>query len=311
MKKSSEMKWSSLRVGLLLVAAIAVLFWSSLSGGGTSVFQAKKQFTCYFPGVSGLLKGSPVWLAGVEVGNVRSVELVSLGADKQVAVVCRIKSSIWWLMTKDTKVQLGTIGLLGDKYVDIHPGIEGGPPIEEGSIVPTQKAIDAEAMFRAGKDAMDRTGSLVGNIDDLAARINRGEGTLGHLAVEEELYHNLTQLTANLADLTVEIQKNQGRITNSIETMSNSVEDLSEKVTQNSGTLGRIINDPALYDNLAASTARLDSIMRKIDRAEGTLGLFVNDTSLYSEFSNLLVRMNSLISDIEKNPRKYFKFSVF
>lgn len=311
MKKSSEMKWSSLKVGLLLVAAIAMLFWSSLSGGGTSIFQSKKEFICYFSGVSGLLKGSPVWLAGVEVGNVRSVELVSLGVEKQVKVVCRVKSSTWWLMTEDTKVKLGTIGLLGDRYIDIVPGAEGGPPIGEGTVVPTQVAIDAEGMFRAGKEAMDRTGSLVGNIDDLLARINRGEGTLGHLAVEEELYNNLTRLTAHLASLTVELQKNQGRITNSIETMSNSVENLSEKVTQNSGTLGRIINDPALYDNLTASTARLDSIMQKIDRAEGTLGLFVNDTSLYSDFSNLLVRMNSLIADIEKNPRKYFKFSVF
>lgn len=311
MKKSSEIKWSSLKVGLLLVAAIAMLFWSSLSGGGTSVFQSKKEFRCYFPGVSGLLKGSPVWLAGVEVGNVKSVELVSLGARKQVKVVCRIKSSTWWLMTEDTRVQLGTIGLLGDKYIDIVPGTEGGPPIKAGGIVPSQEAINAEAMFKAGKEAMNRTGSLVGNIDDLLARINRGEGTLGRLAVEKELYDNLTRLTAHLTDLTVELQKNQGRITNSIETMSNSVEDLSEKVTQNSGTLGRIINDPALYDNLTASTARLDSIMQKIDRAEGTLGLIVNDTTLYSDFSDLLVRMTSLIEDIEKNPRKYFKFSVF
>ncbi|RKX20874.1 MAG: MCE family protein, partial [Candidatus Zixiibacteriota bacterium] len=59
------------------------------------------------------------------------------------------------------------------------------------------------------------------------------------------------------------------------------------------------------------TSVKLDSILYKINTAEGTLGLFVNDTTLYSEFTNLLGRVNNLITDIEKNPRKYFKFSVF
>ena len=86
---------------------------------------------------------------------------------------------------------------------------------------------------------------------------------------------------------------------------------ISEKVDQNTGTLGRIVNDPQLYDNLTATTARLDTIMLKLNNSSGSMGLLVNDTALYVEVTNLLSRLNNLVADIEKNPRKYLKFSVF
>jgi len=72
-----------------------------------------------------------------------------------------------------------------------------------------------------------------------------------------------------------------------------------------------LVNDPQLYDNLAASTAKLDTIMYKINMAEGSMGMLVNDTALYVEVTELMVRVNNLLSDIQDNPRKYFKFSVF
>jgi len=55
----------------------------------------------------------------------------------------------------------------------------------------------------------------------------------------------------------------------------------------------------------------LDSILTKIDRSQGSVGLLVNDTGLYVELTNLMARANTLITDIQKDPRKYFKFSVF
>ena len=75
--------------------------------------------------------------------------------------------------------------------------------------------------------------------------------------------------------------------------------------------MGKLITEPELYDNLNATSARLDSILTKIDMAEGNLGLLVNDTELYVELTNLMARANSLITDIQENPRDYFKFSVF
>lgn len=311
MKRTVGVKWGNLSVGIVLMLAIALALWASLSGGGTSIFERKEQFICYFKNVSGLVRGSPVWMSGVEVGNVRSVSFVNLDSLRQVKVVCRVKEAVWPMLTEDAEVMLGTIGLVGDKYVEIIPGTKGKPVINKMDVIPTRDAGDAMAMFKAGEEAIGEARSVVDDLDVLLARVNRGEGTLGQLAADDQLYHNLTKLARQLTGLTADLQKNQERIVSSLEKTSTSVERLSDQVNSNTGTIGRLVNDPQLYDNLSATSARLDTIMNKINAAEGSLGLFVSDTALYVEMTNLLARINNLVTDIEKNPRKYFKFSIF
>lgn len=310
MKKSVGVRWGNLKVGILLSLAIAALFWASFTGGGTSIFEPKNEFICYFNNVNGLVSGAPVWMSGVEIGNVKSVSFVNISPDQQVKLVCRAKESVWNMITDSARVSLGTIGFLGDKYVEVIPH-PGGEPIAEGAVIQTQQIPDASALFSSGKEAFENVGGLVDNLDTALTRINRGEGTLGMIATDKQLYQNLTRLLGNLTQLTADLQKNQERLIGSIERTSQTIDELGSQVTENRGTLGKIVNDPELYNNLAASTAKLDTIMLAIQNAEGSLGLLVNDTALYTEVVNLLVRSNNLMSDLEKNWRHHLKFSVF
>jgi phospholipid/cholesterol/gamma-HCH transport system substrate-binding protein len=291
--------------------AIAAAIWASLTGGGTSILQSKSEFICYFKNVSGLLRGSPIWMSGVEVGNVKSVSFVSLDSLRKVKVTCRIRSSVWGLITEGTGVQLGTIGILGDKYIEIVRGPDDTPVMLEGVVLPTLDVGSADRMFARGEEAMGQVGSLVGNLDDFMARINRAEGTLGKIATQDDLHDQVTELLAQLSQLTAELTISQARLTEAIERTSNNVASLTSKVENNSGTIGRLMSDPKLYDNLAATSARLDSVMQCIQASDGSLGLLVNDTALYVETVNLLQRVNALVTDIEENPGDYFKFSLF
>lgn len=310
MKKSVGVRWGNLKVGILLTIVIAGLFWASFTGGGTSIFEPKEEFVCFFGNVNGLVPGAPVWMAGVEIGNVKSVKFVNVSKDKQVQLVCRAKESVWHMITDESTVSLGTIGFLGDKYVELRPGL-GGNPITPGDTIPTEQAADASALFESGEAAFENVGGVVTNLDTTLTRMNRGEGTLGMIATDKALYTNLTRLLADLTDLTNDLQQNQERLISSIEKTSNTVAELSTQVTENRGTLGKIVNDPALYDNLAASTAKLDTIMAQIQNAEGSLGLLVNDTALYVEVVNLLARSNNLMADLEMNWRHHLKISIF
>ena len=187
MRKTIGIKWGNLKTGIIILIAIAILFWTSLSGGGTSIFSPKKEFTCYFASVTGLVQGSPVWMLGVDVGNVRSVKLVNLDSKRRVKVTCRVEEKVWDNITDQATVSLGTIGFLGDKYVEIIPGTSGKPAIKDMDILATYDVPGPDAMFGAGKEAFEKAGSLVGNIDDILARVNRGEGTLGQIATDEVL----------------------------------------------------------------------------------------------------------------------------
>ncbi len=311
MKRSIGVKWGKLKVGILIMFAIFMMMWASLSGGGTSIFDSKDLFKCYFRNVNGLLRGSPVWMSGVEVGSVKSVEFVSLDSLRQVEVICRVKREAWHMITDNSQVALGTIGFLGDKYIEVFPGTAGRPVIEPNSVIENRDVGDAGSMFKAGEKAFSQTGSLIGNIDSVLIRMNRGEGTLGRLATDKELYEQMTRLLGELSTLTRGLQKNQERLTLSIEKIGGSMESLTGKVTESTGTFGKFVDDPALYNNLARTSARLDSVMGRVNSPHGNVGLLVNDSALYVETVNLLARINNLVTDIEKNPRKYFKFSVF
>ncbi len=311
MQRSIRVKWGRLWVGALLLFALTALMYTSITGGGTSIFDKKGSFVCYFGNVNGLVKGSPIWMSGLEVGNVSSLDFDIVDESRNVRVVCRVKRSIWPYLTQDARVVLGTIGFLGDKYIEIRPGVHGGDIIEDMGVIATQEIGNAPDMFKAGEEAANSAGAVVASLDTMLTRMNRGEGTLGRIASDEELYTQMTDLLASLTELSVGLQANQERLMVSLEKMSGSVASLADQVNQNESTVGRLMSDPALYDNLAGTTARLDSILTKIDVAEGNLGLLVNDTALYVEMTNLLARANNLITDIQDNPRDYFKFSVF
>lgn len=311
MKRSIHVKWGNLRVGILLMLALLALIWASFSGSGTSIFEPKARFTCYFRNVNGLLKGSPVWMSGVEVGNVFAVDFVNLDADRQVKVICRVKESIWPMLTDNASVQLGTIGFLGDKYVEVVPGTSDRPMIKEMDVVATRDVGEASAMFKEGEQAMGELRKLGANLDTVMSRLNRGEGTLGRMAKDTSLYVQITRLASSVSNLADRLSKNQERFVASLEKAADAMNEVGAQVGSNRGTIGKAFDDPALYNNLNATMARLDTITLKLNRGDGTVGLLVNDTALYTQTVDLLSRVNKLIADIQKNPTKYFKFSVF
>jgi phospholipid/cholesterol/gamma-HCH transport system substrate-binding protein len=311
MQRSIKLRWANLWVGLLLIFAVCVAMYASFTGGGISIFDRRIRFHCYFKNVEGLVTGSPVWMSGVEVGNVSTLDFDIVDSVRVVRVVCRVKQSIRGYLNKDTRVQLGTIGFLGDKYIEIIPGVTGAEPIKNGGEILAQHVGSAPAVFAAAERAVDRAGSLASDLDSVLARMRDGRGTLGKLSADDALYIHMTKLAANLSKLVADLQSNQERIIGSVEHMSNAVGDLAQKVNENQGTISKLITDPKLYDNLASVSARLDTIFTKVDTAAGTAGLLVNDTALYVQLTDLLARANNLITDIERNPRRYFKFSVF
>jgi phospholipid/cholesterol/gamma-HCH transport system substrate-binding protein len=311
MKRTIRIKWGELKVGLLITFAIVILIWASFSGGGTSVFDAKVPYMGYMTNVNGLVSGAPVWLAGIEVGNVKSVKFVNLDSLRQIEVKFKIIKSVTNMITTDAAMKLATIGFLGDKYIEIIPGTLTNPRLEPGSVIRTLPTGDLTAAISEGEKTMLSARKLTENLSDITDKMKVGEGTAGQFFTNDTLFHEMTRLITAMTGLVKELQQNQERITSSIERASKNLDDITSQINSQNGTVGKLISDPTLYDNLRSSTGRIDSILARIDRGDGTAGAFVRDDSLYQEVKNLIVRVENLVSDIEKNPRKYFKFSVF
>ncbi len=311
MIKSTKVKWGEIKVGVLITIALFVLLWASFSGSGTSIFDKKVRYIAYFDNVNGLVKGAPVWIAGVEVGNVTSIKFVNLDSAGQIELKLRVKESVTNMITIDASIKLGTIGMLGDKYVEIIPGTLGKPLIAEDGAIRTDATGNLAAIMSEGEELVTSSRKVMGNLCEITAGLKDGEGTIGQLLVNNQLHVELTGLIASMTILMDGLQKNQERITSAMENISTDLADVTSKANSNSGTIGKLLGDPKLYDNLNSSTGRIDSILSKINQGQGTAGAMVNDDELYQEIKNLVVRINNLVTDIEQNPHKYLKFSVF
>jgi phospholipid/cholesterol/gamma-HCH transport system substrate-binding protein len=77
------------------------------------------------------------------------------------------------------------------------------------------------------------------------------------------------------------------------------------------GSLGKLAKDSSLFVNLSRTTAKMDSLFSKVERGEGSLGLLSTDDKLYREAQQTLTEMKRLLADIQKNPKKYVKVSIF
>ena len=311
MERSGKIKFGNLWVGIIATFAMAALLYTSFQGGGTSIFDTKGELFAYFQNVNGLVKGAPVWLGGIEVGNVKTIEFVNLDENRRIKAVITVKHSVWEFMTADTKVQLGTIGLLGDKYVEILPGTKGLPLLEKGSEVPVLQQTGLDAMTAKAPGMVDSVDSLLTSMKEITTKIAAGKGTAGRIVTDSMLYRNLVDALDATTKLMTNIQKDQKEIMSRLAATMKNADKITSQIATGEGSAGKLIYDDKMYDNLASSTSHMDSILMKIDRGDGSAGALVNDQQLYEEVRDLVVRINSLIADIEKNPRKYFKFSVF
>jgi phospholipid/cholesterol/gamma-HCH transport system substrate-binding protein len=82
-------------------------------------------------------------------------------------------------------------------------------------------------------------------------------------------------------------------------------------INQSQGTMGLLIRDPRLYESLASTAESADTTMARVKEGKGSVGRATKDDQAYIEFTKTLNRLNILLEDIQKNPKKYFKFSVF
>src|SRR5438552_9652315 len=125
MKRSSIITWDQLRVGAVILVALAVMALAIYKvGQAASLFTKRYELVAYLPAANGLREGGSVTLAGQLVGTVRTIQFLPVDYDttRNLRVVLRIDRHLQAQVRQDSKATLRTMGLLGDKVLDITPG---------------------------------------------------------------------------------------------------------------------------------------------------------------------------------------------
>ena len=293
MPRTRSLAWSELRIGALTIAALvigAVLIFTLTGEKGFS--WQRYTLKSRFPNVAGLAKGSPVRVAGVEVGTVTEIEF----ADAQVDVTFDLKTTVRQRITDQSIASLGSVSLLGESAIDITPAT-AGTPIAEYGYVKSGRSKGSVA------DVSEQATAAIEQITQLLKDIHDGRGTVGKLITDEQLYADIRQFTASANAITDGLQKGRGTIgklltdpatANALESSIKNLDTLTKRLNAGEGSIGKLLNDNAFAESLTATTGNLRTLTERLNKGEGTAGKLITDTALYNRINDLTARLNDL-----------------
>ena len=347
MPRTRSLAWSELKIGVTTILAVAIASATIfMLTGGRGFFWQRYNLKTRFENVAGLKSGSPVRVAGVEVGTVTSVDDF---VGEQVDVSLEVNKSMRQRITTGSTAFLGSVSLLGESAVDITPSTKG-TPIPDWGYIPPGRAKGQIA------DVAEQAQQSVAEITKLVTDIRLGKGTVGKLMTDEQLYTDLQLFAASAGDLTRGIRDGRGTLgklandptaanalaaslmnvqrmtdqinagqgslgklvnddafANSLNKATASIQEITAKLNRGEGTAGKLMNDQALYNKLDAVTGRFDELLTKLNAGEGTAGQLLKDKQLYENMNGTVAELRTLLTAIQKDPKKYLnlKISIF
>ena len=300
MNKSRVLTWSELRVGLVVILSLAMLAFTILyiGSGGGSPWARRYEVRTIMTDVSGLKPGAPVRVGGVEVGTVKKVDLAGAG---MVEVTMRLDRRVKDRVTTESRATLGSVGLLGEKAVDISAANTGTPIEDEGYLPPT----GGDPIKGLLTDASETTAYL----KRILSRIDAGEGLLGKALRDEELYGRMVDVSERLQNAMSKLESERGplgrlmnddQMSRQLASSVKGIEGIVARVEAGKGPLGALSRDEQLVHDLKSASANLSEVLQKVERGEGTAGRLLNDDALFNKIDNVMNRFDALASRLEK-----------
>ncbi|MEE8360213.1 MAG: MlaD family protein [Candidatus Omnitrophota bacterium] len=188
---NSQEKNFELKVGLFVFIGIIMLFVIVFSIGKIYIFQPGYKIRVLFNFAGGLGEAAPVRLAGVAAGEVDRIKIFYDDdmMRTRVEVTAWIKKNV--SIEKDAVVRVNTLGMLGEKYMEIIPGTREAGFIEENGILIGEDPIMMDELAEDLKDLAD-------SAEVIMSRLDRGEGTIGKFLTEDAIYNNLEEFTYDI-----------------------------------------------------------------------------------------------------------------
>jgi phospholipid/cholesterol/gamma-HCH transport system substrate-binding protein len=318
----------SLMVGTFFIATLvalggAVLTLSSESG----LFVSYYKIHANFDDVQGLLPGAPVWMAGKEIGRIDEVAFTEFGSARPIHVAMRINRGIQTRVRSDSVATIGTIGVLGDSYIEIRPGSPEGSVLLDGEKINAVSPTNIYAALAQGTEALanvselarnlnlvvsdvreegvvSKAASAVSAVSNIILEVENGNGMLHGLVYDGgdgDGVGSIERSIASIESILNEVESGNGMLnsliyaedTTGVADIQESLDSLSDillEVKNGDGLLHALIYDEEsgrLSDEAVAAVSRLNSVLEKVETGEGTLGLLVGDPSLYEDMTML------------------------
>lgn len=183
-------------VGLWVLAGLVIFVIGIMTiGGMRKSFVSKITAQAMFDDVNGLKVGNNIWFSGVKVGTVKDIFFVG---NSQVEVLLNIEEKSQQYIRKDALVKISSDGLIGNKIVVIEGGSPKAPQIEDGDVLRVKKEDSQEDIINTLQANNKNILAITEDFKEISGKIRKGEGSIGKLLADEQLYKNLEVTMATL-----------------------------------------------------------------------------------------------------------------
>lgn len=254
----------SARLGLLIASA-SVLFMIGLFliGNRTFLFSDRFEVNSRFNQVAGLQVGAPVQFQGINVGRVEEVALPSAPGE-QIVVSMSIANRASHLIRQNTEATIKSDGLVGEMIVVLVNPVDIEDPVEPEGFIPGEDPFDLFEITDRALASVATFEQAALTFESIMLDVKQGEGTLGRIVYDSTLYVSLVSTmdeTRNiLSSLSTTAEANAEILVNLAAEATAGIENILAKADSGDGTLARFLNDPAMYDQLLATTDSLAAI---------------------------------------------------
>lgn len=269
---------SEIKVGAVVVISLALVAAAIfLLGERNQLFVMKSRYSIHFPTVSGLEAGNPVKLNGVTVGRVEDVVLPERIEKQQLTVWISLDRRFAARVRSDSLARIKTLGLLGDKYIEISSGSATSAVIPSGGEIPAAPATDVERLVESGEDVVDNVAAISYSLRTILGRMERGEGLLGEMVVTSESGRETKQAVLETID---------------------SLRSITSRIENGEGTIGALLMNEDLASRVESSILNLDAALAALDSGKGPLSALLHDASMRTDLQTALARTGHAAEDL-------------
>jgi len=274
-----------IKLGIFIAAGLAVLIFGLFYiGSKENLFTKTFDVYSVFSSVSGLAEGNNVQFAGINVGTVKSISILS--TDK-IKVTMSIQEKVREFIKKDSEASINSEGLVGNKVLTIYGGTPGSTPVDAGdsihSIKPAELGDIIANLDKSSKEAQ----KIAEQITEITQKVNNGEGTLGKLVNNSDLYDHLDSLTANVANSTKSIDKILAQTSTTINSVTNDIQSLTVSI--------KLITD------------NIGEITTKINSSQSLVGTLLTDTVFANDIKGVLRNTNQTTANLEMGSFSFYQ----
>jgi len=295
-----------MKVGLLALAAGTVLFIGFNFLKGSELFSSTKKYHILYTNVDGLTPSNPVVLNGLAIGRVDKIRLMP---EKNNRVLVSIDVNDDVVLGDSTYAKLASTDLLGGKAIELTLGKNSKAFDNEDTLIgikdrPIGEMITEKAM------------PILANLDSTVIKLNSIFGDELGTSIKNIL-HNFEIASNDLKITMAHSQGNIVGITSNINSLTASLRDTEKSFKPLLVKMNRFadtLNDMQLkqtIDNANAAMKNLNAITTKLEQGKGSMGALLNDKALYDNLNTSARDLDKLFVDIQKNPKRYVHFSVF